>query len=296
MRGMVSGAHDSTYPIVLAHGIARFDALVRVVVPSGSPFADETHYFRRIQSTLAGHGFDARHSAVPWAGSVGSRAAALWRQIRALDAPKVHIVAHSMGGLDARHMLYDFRDEGAALRVASLTTIGTPHLGTSFADWGLEHGDELLGLLNALGIGCLDGFRDLATATCERFDAHVRGFEESSGVLFQTWSGTQSFLRTFAPLKFAWLVISERDRARDGGANDGLVPLYSARWRADYYRGDLDADHLNQIGWCDPDELAHVFFPSPQRDAQMRLAVEQQARDVYVAIAKELAVGFPWKR
>lgn len=285
-----------TYPIVLAHGIARFDALLRAVVPQDGPLSDETHYFRRIRSTLVGHGFEVVHGMVPWAESVSSRAAALWQQVRALDAPKVHIVAHSMGGLDARHMLFDYRDEGSALRVASLTTIGAPHLGTSFADWGLEQGDDVLAVLDSIGIDGLDGFRDLSTAACEAFDARARSFEESSGVLFQTYSGAQSFLRVFAPLKFSWLVIRERDRNRDGGANDGLVPLYSARWRPAYHRRELDADHLNQIGWCDPDELTRTFFPSPQRDAEQRRAVEQQIRDVYVAIAKELEARFPWAR
>ena len=45
----------------------------------------------------------------------------------------VHIIAHSMGGLDARYMIsrLDMAD-----RVLSLTTIATPHRGSPFADWG----------------------------------------------------------------------------------------------------------------------------------------------------------------
>jgi len=39
--------------------------------------------------------------------------------------PRVHIIAHSMGGLDARLMIYRYRLED---RVASLTTVGTPIL------------------------------------------------------------------------------------------------------------------------------------------------------------------------
>lgn len=98
--------------------------------------------------------------------------------------------------------------------MAPIATIGTPHLGTPFADWGLELGDELLGVLNAVGIEGVDGFRDLSTSACRAFDERARSFEESSGVLFQTYAGTQSFLRSFAPLKFAWLVIRSRASTR----------------------------------------------------------------------------------
>jgi len=41
-----------------------------------------------------------------------------------VDGRKVHLFAHSMGGLDARHMITHL---GMANRVRTLTTIGTPH-------------------------------------------------------------------------------------------------------------------------------------------------------------------------
>ena len=40
-----------------------------------------------------------------------------------------------MGGLDARYLISRL---GMADRVLSLTTLGTPHRGTSFADWGVS--------------------------------------------------------------------------------------------------------------------------------------------------------------
>jgi triacylglycerol lipase len=283
-----------TYPIVLAHGIARFDALLRATIPDAHMWADATHYFRRIRSTLEAENFVVHYSVVPWAASVAERAAALWQSIEGIGASKVHVIAHSMGGLDARHMLYDFRDAGAPDRVVSLTTIGTPHLGTSFADWGLElGGHDLLAVLNLLGIEGLDGFRDLTRDACAAFDQRARSFEESSGVQFRTYAGIQPLRTTFAPLKFSWLVIRERDGVRDGGANDGLVPLYSARWRASYFRRVVDADHLNQIGWSDLDELNRPFFPLTSRDDLGRSAVEERVRSLYLEIARKLAARFP---
>lgn len=51
----------------------------------------------------------------------------------AAGAPKLVIVAHSMGGLAARAWM---RDHGAA-RVARLITLGTPHHGTCLASFGV---------------------------------------------------------------------------------------------------------------------------------------------------------------
>ena len=46
-----------------------------------------------------------------------------------------------MGGLDARYMIASL---GMEARVLSLTTVGTPHRGTAFADWGMPAFGRLL--------------------------------------------------------------------------------------------------------------------------------------------------------
>ena len=48
-----------------------------------------------------------------------------------VQSKKVHIITHSMGGLDARRMIVDV--PGMAEKVATLTTIATPHLGSPAA-------------------------------------------------------------------------------------------------------------------------------------------------------------------
>ena len=66
--------------------------------------------------------------------SSDQRARALAEQIRAHfpDGP-VHIIAHSMGGLDSR-ILIGNNYQGVGDRVASLTTLSTPHRGSPVAD------------------------------------------------------------------------------------------------------------------------------------------------------------------
>jgi triacylglycerol lipase len=195
----------------------------------------------------------------------------------------VHIIAHSMGGLDARHMLYDGRNEGFHDKIASVTTIGTPHLGTSFADWGIRHTRELFRLFEWLGIDSLDGFRDLTTEACRKFDDEARGFETSCGVSFRTVAGVQDVELIFAPLQFSWFVIHEKE-----GANDGLVPVESARWRPELVLCTIDADHLNQVGWWDPNELGLRFFPSLAAKRRSRRETEARIRALYVEIARGL--------
>src|SRR5437867_8349504 len=96
-----------TYPILLAHGISRFDVVARAVLDEEAGDDDQTHYFRCIRSTLEAHGFRVHHATVPWAEGVTNRAAVLKQNVeevlRAERCAKVHIIAHSMGGLDARH-------------------------------------------------------------------------------------------------------------------------------------------------------------------------------------------------
>src|ERR1700719_4474458 len=69
-------------------------------------------------------------------GSVQLRAQELANAIAAkFPSGEVHIVAHSMGGLDARCLLaQNLRGLAAGDRVVSLSTISTPHHGSPVAD------------------------------------------------------------------------------------------------------------------------------------------------------------------
>ena len=158
-------------PIVLAHGIARFDILLellrtRLRIPE-TELGDRFQYFKSIKTHLEAHGFQVFHPNQDFAGSVDVRAEQLRTRVNEVlastGAQKCNIIAHSMGGLDARHMIVD---KGMADKVANLVTIGTPHLGTILADHVIDHGGFLLkeGLRPILN---LDGFDDLRITACE---------------------------------------------------------------------------------------------------------------------------------
>ena len=201
---------QQTYPIALAHGIARFDFLtdsfkLKSQLLFGSIFddiilhlgehgikvtKDRLHYFRGILSHLEDDGFDAHHTRVSFAHGLETRANDLKNQINGIlattRADKVHIIAHSMGGLDARFMIARL---GMADKVVSLTTIGTPHLGTSFADYKLARGgDEIIELVSkAID---LRGFVDLTRPACKKFNESVRNAEATNDMYYQSYSSS----------------------------------------------------------------------------------------------------------
>jgi triacylglycerol lipase len=208
---------------------------------------------------LKARGYTVCHSRVGWASDVDTRANDLKENLRQIldktGAKKINIIAHSMGGLDARHMLFNDRNQGRIHEcVASLVTISTPHEGTPFADWGLARFPSLPGIFRRIGLE-LHGLKDLRTDVCTRFnnDPAIKAFEMEceSAIQFSTYAGTQTFWGVFSLLKGAFKIIQRKE-----GENDGLVSIRSARWRDRYFQETInETDHLNELGWWDPDQL-----------------------------------------
>jgi triacylglycerol lipase len=251
-----------TYPIILAHGVFRFDVLwnaPRKIDNVDDPKLDRRHYFKGIRTMLKQKGFDAYHSNVAWGAGVEKRAQDLKKNVLKIlavtGAPKVNIIAHSMGGLDSRHMLFNDRvKDRIHERVASLTTISTPHEGSPFADWMLDKFHFLPVVLQKLGLD-VAASRDLRTDTCKSFNqrSDVKAFERSceSVIQFHTYAGKQKLTRVLNVLKPAAYIIRKKE-----GENDGLVSIKSAKWREAYFAETLDeTDHLNELGWWDPEQL-----------------------------------------
>ena len=125
-------------------------------------------YFRGIDTAIAARGHEVIISKVHPTGSIALRAGQLKQHLlERINGQKVIIVAHSMGGLDARCMLTHL---GMADRVKALVTITTPHRGTAFADWCHKHFGQRLGglrLMKSLNID-IDALADLTTENCAR--------------------------------------------------------------------------------------------------------------------------------
>jgi triacylglycerol lipase len=213
-------------PVVLAHGFLGFDEI---------EVGSRKHlYFRGIGSHLEKMGAQVYSPRVPPASSISARAQRLADLIRALPEPRVNIVAHSMGGLDARYAISRL---GLAPRVASLITIGTPHSGTPLADAGNALFGHITRLLRK--IVDLTAFGDLTSAGMARFNAEV---PDMPGVAYCSVVAKSPRLRTNPLLWPSHLYLAETS-----GPNDGVVPTVSQA-RGEVVR-EIEADHWAQIGW-----------------------------------------------
>ena len=86
------------------------------------------------------------------------------------------------------------------------------------------------------------------------------------------------------------------------GRNDGLVSLRSQKWTRELIGEDgtrkpvqqfdfpFQADHLNEVGWWDPEEVINPLFGGSI--IKQALNYEERVRDLYLQIAQNLpAVG-----
>ena len=213
---------STRFPVLLLHGLAYRDDM-RYVASWG-----------RIPSRLAATGCSVFLGELEAWGSIEENAAALCNRIDAIKAQtgagKVNLIGHSKGGLEARYAVSRL---GVADRVASLTTISTPHHGTYVADLAnalspcdlipqgvaLDLLARLMGDRDPQSLTCL---RELTRASMTRFNAEV---PDVPSVYYQSF-GTVMKRMTDDPI---FALSFEMLRLHDG-ENDGMVPAASCRW------------------------------------------------------------------
>jgi triacylglycerol lipase len=202
------------------------------------------HYWRGITEAMKANGMEVITASVPATGSIEERALKLGKDIAAkADGKSVNIIAHSMGGLDARYMISRLQPDN--VEVLSLTTIATPHRGSTFADFVFDEIGEanlpyFYKILKILGLGSSGAFSQLTTKYMqEEFnpktpdDPKVRYFSYGASVRPTPWSSFRQSHRVIESME---------------GPNDGLVSVTSSRWGT--YKGTLvDVSHLDLINW-----------------------------------------------
>src|SRR5829696_5340817 len=199
-------------PIVLVHGLLGFD---RVKV---GPYT-LLRYFPEIEEAMTAVGYRVGVPNLAKTRGVAHRADQLRRFI--LDTfpdDKVHVIAHSMGGLDARYMISRL---GMEDRVRSLTTVGTPHRGSTFADWGIRRlSRSVKPVLNLWGVPT-DAFDDLTTEACARFNEET---PDAPNVRYYSVAGA------CPPEWVPWVWQPAMRLSPEEGPHDGVVSVASATW------------------------------------------------------------------
>ncbi len=260
------------YPVILAHGMAGWEKVGPV------------NYFFNVASDLRARGETVVESQVPPFESSAVRggylAAVIDDTLKRTGACKVNLIAHSQGGLDGRYVISTMHYGD---RVASLTTVSTPHRGTPIAD-------AALGLVPGIADDVIDAILDLLYGSV----AHAPGAPDIRASLGQFTR--DNMLRHFNPgnpndARVKYYSVAGRSAARvaasecAGGVwtnstrldlldpllllpstvfaftsanplfpdpNDGLVSIESAKWGT--FLGCIPGDHLDEIG-----QLLHLF-------------------------------------
>lgn len=221
-------APSGPYPVVLVHGWFGFDELE--VLGRRYP------YFRGVVETLEAMGAEVHVVRLPPLASVHERALELARFVNDIEAAQVNIVAHSMGGVDARYAISEL---DMADHIASLITIGTPHRGTPLARLGKNTAARALRVVvEKLGVRT-SGSDWLTPEQMAEFNDTVK---DSPNVYYGSIVGRPRGAGTILPLRGARLLFGRR-----AGTSDGVVPSASQAW-GDVI-AEIDADHWAQIGW-----------------------------------------------
>jgi triacylglycerol lipase len=220
-------------PIVLVHGLLGFNK----IKAAGVTLLD---YFRGVPPILTAAGNRILIPSLSPTGGVADRAKELKDFIvKHSPAEPVHLIAHSMGGLDARYMISCL---DMSPKVLTLTTLGTPHKGTSFADWGVERFERIAKpILDTLGMP-YQAFYDLTRPSCKTFNEKVL---DVPTVRYFSISGKHDG-HIFHP---EWL-LPFSIVARHEGDNDGIVSVASASYgeTVDIWAGD----HVMLVNWFNP--------------------------------------------
>jgi len=207
-------------PIILHHGLfgtGSFKGIDRAIADAGHPvFVSTVH---------------------PTAG-IERRARQLQKWILSIvpqfSGRRAVLIAHSMGGLDARFMLSHL---GMAEYFDALVTISTPHRGSPYADWCAQHlGRKLRGfeVVRRFGLD-VDGVLDVTTDRCARFNEQT---PDVAGGRYFSVSASAPWRELPAFGIPSWYIVQRAD-----GDNDGLVSVKSAQWathlttwRTDHWR------------------------------------------------------------
>jgi triacylglycerol lipase len=214
--------------IILAHGVLGFDRLAGL------------EYFNGVKKHLE----DTRDvtvttTEVAAVGRVSTRAEALAGQIAAVPGDeKVHIFAHSMGGLDARYAIAK-NLSGIAARVAALVTIGTPYLGSVVAN-RLEHSEPEGGVVPiAVGIEIRqEALHDLTTSEATRLTHEAEDRVPTYCIAGDTQRGANGSV--------IFNGIAEKFGVED--PSDGVVTVGSAT-AVGRPLGTWHTDHAGLVGW-----------------------------------------------
>ena len=218
---------QTKYPILFIHGLCWRDH-------------SKSNYWGRIPNTLIRNGATVFYGYNDSTTNIERAAEEIKDKIseivKTTKYKKVNIIAHSKGGLDARYLISKLHMDH---RVASLTTISTPHRGSEFSDFlynlpkpiyeifcfGMNLYSKFIGSKNP-DIGA--GVYQTTTAYCKKFNKEVK---DKKNVYYQSYYSAMSspFSDIIMTIPYCIMRLKCKDRI------DGLSSVSSSKWGQDFY-------------------------------------------------------------
>jgi len=261
------------YPILMIHGVGFRDLKWPL-------------YWGRIPAALERTGAVLFYGQQDCWARIEDNAKTIKARIRQIleetNSEKINIVAHSKGGLEARMAASSL---GMGDKIASITTIGTPHRGSKTIDKLLRAPDSLFNIASFAvdnWIGLIGDTKPDFYAVCKDFsteyaEAFNRENPDVPGIYYQSFAGIMKSPLSDIHLSTANAVIKMIE-----GENDGLVSVESAKWGQSF---TLLKGKTNR-GVSHYDEIDFRRSPLSAKDGGEGVS---DICDVYKAIVKDLA-------
>lgn len=228
-------------PIVLVHGSTANGSNLSIGPIDLGP------YFRDIPEFLSTSGTVVKVAQLPTDASIAERAAVLKNFLETeMKGQMVNIIAHSIGGLDARYMVSVLK----SMQVSTITTIGTPHYGTPLADWAYKQMNSSFSpwywFFRLLGYD-FKGRRFLPEITTAKMKVFNDKVPDSYDVRYFSVRTRARFnegmLSALLMLPLRWA--DGQGHYMSANGSDGMVPYDSQIWGKELPTASID--HLAQI-------------------------------------------------
>ncbi len=257
---------NTKYPIMLIHGAG---------------FRDDSKifsYWGRIPDALTREGAKIYFSNQDAWGTIEKNAATIKESIdevlKETKSKKINLIAHSKGGLESRYLISKLNMHK---KIASLTTISTPHHGCKTLDTFYKWPKPIyklvaffvnlyFGLLGDKRPDFYTGSRQLSHIFCTRFNIKC---PDMPGVYYQSYTSKMSSALSDLLLFFTYLIIKFIE-----GDNDGLVGVDSAKWGE--FKGVLSCKKRRGISHADVIDFRGSDFSN------------FHVQDVYINMVREL--------
>lgn len=246
---MDKGEKNLKYPVLLVHGFGFRDG-------------KRINYWGRIPNALRELGCRVFYGNQDSCASIEDNARFLKERVEQVltetGAEKVNIIAHSKGGLEARYMISRL---SSADKVASLTTIATPHRGSVTIEKVPKFVLKFLGFFMNIWMRILGDRRPDAYKAYLSFRAdYAEKFNEETPDCPEVWYQSYAFSMKHDILLWLTHCIIKKYE----GENDGLVSVKSAEWGE--FKGIVRSNSKRGISHCDEVDLRRRRFTKKTGD------------------------------